>query len=82
MEVVKIKGHKVTINFSEEEYSVLMRGGLRELVEEEYKGKILVLPPSQAPEGCKTVELGDDIADWLVQRACLTGIKRMMEREK
>ena len=77
-------GLELTIEITEEEEHTFIRIGFERLIEEENKA-LIVIDPSEFDEnqlkGMKTVELGDEEANFLVELAVNHCLKQAIKRE-
>lgn len=71
MEVIEVKGNKITLDLSETEYNSLFRAGLQILLDKWFGKKVVVLPVESVKTTKKTntIELTDEISNLCVETA-------------
>lgn len=86
MKVISVKGNKVTFDFSEIEYNLLLTNGLQKWIDKEFgANKVKVIPVSKGYRANKKIEkfeLGDRFAKECITISVNEALKEMIKRKE
>ena len=86
MKVISIKGNKVTLDLSTEEYDILLINGLQKWIDKEFgENKVKVIPVDKeykANKKAEKYEMGDDFANECITISVNEALKEMIKRKE